>query len=128
MILLQIKQKNMQSISEKTEKRPQKSLIKFEDFEKLDVRVCTIIGVERVPNTDKLYKLTIATGIDERTCVSAIADKFSEERLIHRNIPFILNLEPRKIKGIESQAMILIAEGDENLIPVVGYERGAIII
>lgn len=108
--------------------RPQKPTISFEDFEKLDIRICTITGVERVPNTDKLYKLTIQTGIDERICVSAIADKFSEEDLKYRNMPFILNLEPRKIKGIESQAMIIMAEGDENLARIVGYERGAILI
>ena len=114
--------------TETKELRPQKPTISFEDFEKLDIRICTITGIEKVPNTDKLYKLTIKTGIDERTCVSAIADKFEEKDLYCRNMPFILNLEPRKIKGIESQAMIIMAEGDNNLTIIPGYERGAIVI
>src|ERR1035437_9861090 len=98
-----------------TKIRTQKETISFEDFEKLDIRICTIMEIEKIPKTDKLYKMKIHTGIDERTVVSAIADKFSEEKLLHRNMPFILNLAPRTVKGIESQAMIILAEGNERL-------------
>ena len=88
--------------------RPQKATITPEEYDKLDIRICTIMEIERVSKTDKLYKMKIHTGLDERTVVSAIADKFPEEKLLHRNMPFILNLEPRTIKGIESQAMIIL--------------------
>lgn len=86
--------------------RPQKPNISFEDFEKLDIRICKILSVEKVEKADKLYKMEIDTGIDKRIVVSAIADKIPDNRLLGQLMPFVLNLEPRKIRGIESTAMI----------------------
>jgi len=90
--------------------KSQKPNITFEEFEKLDVRVCKIISIEKVENADKLYKMEIDTGIDKRTVVSAIAQSFSENDLLNQHLPFVLNLEPRKIRGIESSAMIILSE------------------
>ena len=89
---------------------PQKPNISFEDFQKLDIRLCKVLSVERVENTDKLYKMEIDTGIDKRIVVSAIAHQMNIDELLEHRLPFILNLEPRKIKGIESHAMIILGE------------------
>lgn len=88
----------------------QKPNISFEDFEKLDIRICKVLSVEKVEKADKLYKLEIDTGIDKRIVVSSISQDFSEEELLGYHMPFILNLEPRKIRGIESTAMIILGE------------------
>jgi len=92
------------------EMRPQKPNISFEDFEKLDIRVCQILSIEKVEKADKLYKIQIDTGFDKRTVVSAIAQSFMEKDLLNQHLPFVLNLEPRKIRGIESNAMIILGE------------------
>jgi methionyl-tRNA synthetase len=82
----------------------------FDDFQKMDIRVGTILTAERVPKTDKLLKLTIDTGIDQRTVVSGIAKYYEPEKIVGQQVSILINLEPRKIKGIESQGMILMAE------------------
>ena len=82
----------------------------FDDFQKMDIRIGTILTAERVPKTDKLLKLTIDTGIDQRTVVSGIAEFYDPEKIIGQQVSILVNLEPRKIKGIESQGMILMAE------------------
>src|SRR6185369_9229142 len=82
----------------------------FDDFSKMDIRIGTIVAAERVPKTDKLLKLTIDTGIDQRTVVSGIAAYYDPEKIIGQQVSILVNLEPRKIKGIESQGMILMAE------------------
>ncbi len=87
-----------------------KSNIEFSDFEKMDIRVGTILEAERVPKTDKLMKLKIDTGIDQRTVVSGIAQYYEPENIIGQQVSILVNLAPRKIKGIESQGMILMAE------------------
>jgi methionyl-tRNA synthetase len=89
---------------------PSKPSTSFDDFQKMDLRVGTIVSAERVPKTDKLLKLTIDTGIDTRTVVSGIAADYSPENIIGQQVTILVNLEPRKIKGIESQGMILMAE------------------
>jgi len=89
----------------------------FDDFQKMDIRIGTILEAERVPKTDKLLKLMIDTGIDKRTVVSGIAKYFEPEKIIGLQVCILVNLEPRKIKGIESQGMILMAEnGDGELV------------
>lgn len=101
----------LMSVREKIRKEkmtPQKPNITFEEFEKLDIRVCRILSVEKVENADKLYKMEIDTGIDKRIVVSAIAQQITEEKLKNKHFLFILNLEPRKIRGIESKAMIIL--------------------
>ena len=82
----------------------------FDDFSKMDIRVGTILEAERVPKTDKLLKLRIDTGIDQRTVVSGIAGNYKPEDIIGQRVSILVNLAPRKIKGIESQGMILMAE------------------
>ena len=87
----------------------QKAEITFDDFSRNDIRVSTIIAAERVPKTQKLLHLTIDTGIDAREIVSGIAEYYEPETLVGRQILVLVNLEPRKIRGIESRGMILMA-------------------
>jgi methionyl-tRNA synthetase len=82
----------------------------FDDFSKMDIRTATIVAAEAVPKTDKLLKLTVDTGLDTRTVVSGIAAYFKPEDIIGQKVSLLVNLAPRKIKGIESQGMILMAE------------------
>ena len=92
---------------------PQKDECTFEDFEKMDIRTATVLEAERVPKTDKLLKLTIDTGIDKRTIVSGIAEFYSPDDMVGKQICILANLAPRKIRGIESKGMILMArQGD----------------
>lgn len=90
--------------------QPAKPDVNFDDFSKMDIRVGTILEAERVPKTDKLLKLLIDTGIDKRTVVSGIAGFYKPEDIIGQQVSILANLAPRKIKGIESQGMILMAE------------------
>ena len=89
---------------------PQKDNVTFDDFSKMDIRVGTILEAEKVAKTTKLMKLLVDTGIDKRTIISGIAEHFTPEEVIGRQVSVLVNLEPRKIKGIESQGMILFAE------------------
>lgn len=92
---------------------PQKDAVSFEDFEAMDIRTATVLEAERVPKTDKLLKLTIDTGIDQRVIVSGIAEYYSPEQMVGKQICILANLLPRKIRGIESKGMILMArQGD----------------
>ncbi len=92
---------------------PMKDSVSFEQFASLDLRVAEVTAAERVPKTKKLLKLTVNTGIDERTVVSGIAEFFQPEEVVGQRVCLLMNLEPRKIKGIESQGMILMAEGSD---------------
>ncbi len=87
-----------------------KAEVSFEEFTKMDIRVGRILSAEKVPKTKKLLKLTIDTGIDERTVVSGIAEHFDPEAIVGRQVSILINLAPRQIKGISSQGMILMAE------------------
>ena len=92
---------------------PQKAEVSFEDFSAMDIRTATVLEAERVPKTDKLLKLTIDTGIDKRVIVSGIAEYYSPEDMLGKQICILANLAPRKIRGIESKGMILMArQGD----------------
>ena len=88
----------------------QKAEVTFDDFQKMDIRVSTILEAEKVAKTKKLLKLTIDTGIDKRTIVSGIAEYYTPEELVGRQVLVLANLAPRAIKGIESRGMILMAE------------------
>ena len=92
---------------------PQKEECTFEDFEKMDIRTATVLEAERVPKTDKLLKLTIDTGIDKRVIVSGIAEQYSPEEMVGKQICILANLAPRKIRGIESKGMILMARQND---------------
>ncbi len=89
---------------------PQKDTIEFDDFTKLDIRVGTILEAEKVAKTKKLLKLTVDVGLDKRTIVSGIAESFKPEDIIGQQVSVVCNLAPRKLKGIESQGMILMTD------------------
>ena len=96
-----------------TKVEPQKPEVSFDDFGTMDIRTATVLEAERVPKTDKLLKLTIDTGIDKRTIVSGIAEYYSPEDMVGKQICILANLKPRTIRGIESKGMILMAkQGD----------------
>jgi methionyl-tRNA synthetase len=92
---------------------PQKETINFEDFTKMDLRVGTILEAEKMPKTKKLLVLKVDTGIDTRTIVSGIAESFSPEEVIGRQVTVLVNLAPRALRGVESQGMILMTENKE---------------
>ncbi len=98
---------------------PAKEPVTFDDFSRIDIRTATILEAEKVPRTTKLLKLKIDTGIDVRTIVSGIAEHYDPEKIIGKQISIVANLEPRKIKGIESQGMILMAEDKEGKLVIV---------
>ena len=108
--LLATKKANEQASSVTT---PGKDPVTFDDFSRIDIRTATILEAEKVPKTTKLLKLKIDTGIDIRTIVSGIAEYYDPSLIIGKQISIVANLEPRKIKGIESKGMILMAE-DKN--------------
>jgi methionyl-tRNA synthetase len=89
---------------------PQKENITFDQFSAMDIRVGTILEAEKVAKTKKLMQLKIDTGIDKRTVVSGIAEYYQPEEVVGKQVCILVNLEPRKIKGIDSQGMILMAE------------------
>lgn len=127
--LAKSKEANQQSASsDSPAPSPAKASTSFDDFQKMDIRVGTILTAERVPKTDKLLKLTIDTGIDTRTVVSGIAAHYAPEKIVGQQVVILVNLEPRKIKGIESQGMILMAENSSGelafVAPVKGMENG----
>ena len=105
-------QQNQANIASETNHKPLKSNISYSDFEKLDLRVVTIIDAERVPNTDKLLKLTVDLGFEKRTVVSGVAQDYEPKELIGKQACLLANLEPRKIKGIESKGMLLFADNN----------------
>lgn len=86
-----------------------KESIQFEDFQKMDIRVSVVVAAEKVAKTQKLLKLTVDTGLDTRTIVSGIAEYYTPEEMVGKQILVLANLAPRKIKNIESQGMILMA-------------------
>ena len=108
-----------------------KSNIGFEDFMKLDIRTGKILAAEKVAKTKKLLKLTIDTGIDQRTVVSGIAEFFSPEEIVGKQVAILVNLEPREIKGIVSQGMILMAEDADGRLdfvaPYTDIQPGSVI-
>lgn len=103
--------------SEKT--IPSKDLISFDDFSKIDIRTATVLEAEKIPKTTKLLKLKIDTGLDVRTIVSGIAEYFDPQSLMGKQISVVANLEPRKIRGIESKGMILMAEDKDGKLVLV---------
>ena len=95
------------NIAENKKMEPQKDLIQFEDFAKLDLRVGTIIEAEKMPKANKLLVLKVDTGIDVRTIVSGIAESFSPEEVVGKKVTVLVNLAPRNLRGVESHGMIL---------------------
>ncbi|MFS2187819.1 methionine--tRNA ligase [Mucilaginibacter sp. Mucisp84] len=110
---------------------PAKENVNYETFATMDIRTGTILAAEKVAKTKKLLKLTIDTGIDERTVVSGIAEYYEPENIIGQKVSILVNLEPREIKGIVSQGMILMAENSEGKLsfvaPTEDFHNGAVI-
>ena len=102
----------------------EKEAVSFEDFSKMDIRIGEILEAERVPKADKLLKLVVNTGLDKRTIVSGIAEHFAPEDVIGKKVSVLLNLAPRKIRGVESQGMILMAENEEGKLSFVSPSEG----
>ncbi len=102
---------------------PAKENIQYEDFRKMDIRVGTIIAAEKLAKTKKLMKLTVDTGIDERTIVSGIAEHYTPEEVIGRQVSVLVNLEPKPLKGIVSQGMILMAENADGTLSFVSPDK-----
>lgn len=105
---------------------PQKEEITFDDFTKLDIRVGTIIEAEKMPKTKKLLVLKVDTGIDVRTIVSGIAESFKPEEVINKKVTVLVNLAPRKLRGVESQGMILMTENEQGDLVFVNADDSAI--
>ncbi|MDQ7948862.1 MAG: methionine--tRNA ligase [Pedobacter sp.] len=110
---------------------PAKENIQFDGFSAIDIRVATIIAAEKVEKTKKLLKLTLLTGLDERTVVSGIAEHYQPEEIIGQQVSLIVNLAPREIKGIVSQGMILMAEDSEGRLtfvaPTSKFANGSVV-
>ena len=102
---------------------PQKETIEFDDFTKLDVRVGTILEAEKVAKTKKLLKLKVDVGIDTRTIVSGIAESFLPEDIIGQQVSVLVNLARRKIRGVESQGMILMTDTKDGKLAFIAPEK-----
>ena len=100
-------------VNAETEVAPQKELISYDDFAKMDIRIGTILEAEKMPKADKLLVLKVDTGFDKRTIVSGIAQSFAPEEIIGKKVTVLVNLAPRKLRGVESQGMILMVENFE---------------
>ena len=98
---------------------PAKESIEFDEFGKMDIRVGTVLEAEKVAKTKKLLKLKVDTGFDKRTVVSGIAEYYKPEDLIGKQVSILVNLEPKKLRGIESQGMILCAENADGTLSIV---------
>lgn len=101
---------NVENTVATKELTPQKETIQFDDFMKMDIRIGTILEAEKMPKADKLLILKVDTGIDVRTIVSGIAEHFSPEEIIGQQVTVLANLAPRKLRGVESNGMILMTE------------------
>ena len=106
------------------EAEPQKAECSFDDFQKMDIRVSTIVAAEKVAKTKKLLKLTVDTGIDTREIVSGIAEHFTPEELVGRQVLVLVNLAPRELKGTLSRGMVLMAEDADGKLVLLSPEKG----
>lgn len=102
---------------------PQKEDASFDEFSKMDLRLGTILEAEKVKKADKLLKLIVDTGIDKRTIISGIAKHYTPEEVIGKTVTVLMNLPPRKIRGVESQGMILMAEDAQGNLSFMSPEK-----
>jgi methionyl-tRNA synthetase len=105
---------------------PQKELIQFDDFAKMDLRVGTILEAEKMPKANKLLILKVDTGIDIRTIVSGIAESFTPEDIIGKRVTVLVNLAPRNLRGVESQGMILMTNNAEGKLVFVNPDADGV--
>jgi methionyl-tRNA synthetase len=113
------------NLAENKQPEPQKELIQFEDFAKMDIRVGTILEAEKMPKANKLLVLKVDTGIDVRTIVSGIAESFSPEEIIGKRVSVLANLAPRALRGVESQGMILMTTNAEGKLVFINPDADA---
>ncbi|WP_433834412.1 methionine--tRNA ligase [Flavobacterium anhuiense] len=113
------------NLAENKQAEPQKDLIQFEDFAKMDIRIGTILEAEKMPKANKLLVLKVDTGIDVRTIVSGIAESFSPEEIIGKRVSVLANLAPRALRGVESQGMILMTTNAEGKLVFVNPDADA---
>jgi len=105
---------------------PQKDLIQYDDFAKMDIRTGTILEAEKMPKANKLLVLKVDTGIDVRTIVSGIAESFSPEEIIGKRVTVLVNLAPRALRGVESQGMILMTQNAEGKLVFVNPDADGV--
>lgn len=105
---------------------PQKETITFDDFTKLDMRVGTIVEATKMPKANKLLVLKVDTGLDTRTIVSGIAESFAPEDIVGKQVTVLINLAPRKLRGVESEGMILMTENQEGKLVFVNPDEDAV--
>jgi methionyl-tRNA synthetase len=120
------------NIAENKKVEPQKEMATFEDFTKMDFRVGTIVEATKMPKADKLMVLKVDTGLDIRTIVSGIAESFKPEEIIGKKVTVLINLAPRKLRGVESQGMILMTENSQGKLVFLnsdteGVDNGTVI-
>ncbi|MGB5377307.1 methionine--tRNA ligase [Muriicola sp.] len=118
--------------SENRSVMPQKEMISYEEFSKMDMRIGTILEAAKMPKTKKLMVLKVDTGIDVRTIVSGIAESFTPEEIVGKKVTVLVNLAPRPLRGVESQGMILMTENEEGKLVFLnpddsGIQNGATI-
>ncbi|RXM49226.1 methionine--tRNA ligase [Flavobacterium sp. YO12] len=113
------------NLAESKQPEPQKDLIQFEDFAKMDIRIGTILEAEKMPKANKLLVLKVDTGIDVRTIVSGIAESFSPEEIVGKRVSVLANLAPRALRGVESQGMILMTTNAEGKLVFVNPDAEA---
>ena len=105
---------------------PQKETTQFEDFAKIDLRVGTIIEAEKMPKANKLLVLKVDTGIDVRTIVSGIAEHFTPEEVIGKQVTVLVNLAPRALRGVNSEGMLLLTETKEGKLVFVNPDEAGV--
>ncbi len=125
----QIAKLHQSTPTQPTNMEPLKKEINFDDFVKMDLRTATVLSAEKVPKTDKLLKLDLDLGFETRTVVSGIAQHYSPDDVVGRQVVLLANLAPRKIRGVESKGMILMAEDSSGklglLSPITDWENGS---
>jgi methionyl-tRNA synthetase len=122
--ITKLNQKNpTNTISQEQINQPLKPMIQYDDFVKLDIRVATITAAEKVKKTDRLLHITLDIGTKKREVVSGIAEHFAPEDIIGKQVTYLANLAPRKLKGIESNGMILMAENEDGSLRFVSPDE-----
>jgi methionyl-tRNA synthetase len=112
--------------AENKKAEPQKDLITYEDFSKMDIRTGTILEAEKMPKANKLLVLKVDTGIDVRTIVSGIAESFTPEEVVGKKVTVLVNLAPRNLRGVESQGMILMTQNEQGKLVFVNPDTGGV--
>jgi len=112
--------------AENKKAEPQKELITYEDFSKMDIRTGTILEAEKMPKANKLLVLKVDTGIDVRTIVSGIAESFTPEEVVGKRVTVLVNLAPRNLRGVESQGMILMTQNAEGKLVFVNPDTDGV--